>query len=107
MNEAGDKMLKRVQGFCARNGLELGSHVYHKGLFLVSKEIDRDTRKWMVARWDANNTKVSFVEGAESPLQTGAKTMLQRVLADHGISPASQPVYKLKDVPTFPRWGVL
>ncbi len=107
MNPANPKMVKRVQGFCARHGVAVSSHVYHKGLFLVSYEVEPDKRVWQVARWDADNTKVAFIDGTQSPLRTGAATMLQRTLAEYGISPTSKPVYRLRDVATFPRFGVL
>ena len=122
MEDAKDYMLTRIQNFCKRTGYEVGSHVYHAGLFLVSVPAPGPRgrtgkvalpapgphgRTWKVAQINLKTKKVDIVEGAISPLQTGAKTMLQRVMAEKGVSPYGGPTFKLKDVPTFPRWGVL
>jgi hypothetical protein len=107
MEDAKDYMLTRIQNFCKRTGYEVGSHVYHAGLFLVSAETPSRGRIWRVAQINLKTKKVEVVEGAESPLLTGAKAMLQRTMAEKGVSPYGGATFKLKDVPTFPRWGVL
>ena len=108
MEDAKDYMLTRIQNFCKRTGYEVGSHAYHAGLFLVSVPTPGPHgRTWRVAQINLKKKKVDIIEGAISPLQTGAKAMLQRVMAEKGVSPYGGPTFKLKDVPTFPRWGVL
>jgi hypothetical protein len=99
---------KKVARWARKTGWSVGSHM-HQGMFIVSRPdpggmLGPASREWRVAKItrDSKGTRTFGLLDGANPLHTGAKARLQRALADHGISPESEPTARLAGVPTFP-----
>jgi hypothetical protein len=90
----------RIASFCRRSGYAVGSHM-HGGLFLVSKPIDGERRRWEVAAFDSKNKKVTLT-GANAPLKSGAEAALVRKLAEKGQTLATASTVPLNNAPSYP-----
>lgn len=100
---------KKVSRWASKTGWKVGSHLHH-GLFLVSRPLPNGehgilSRDWRVAgikRGKNDSRSFEVLENAGHPLKTGAHAVLQKMLAEKGISPTSAPSANLKGVPAFP-----
>jgi len=101
--------VKKVSRWASANGWRVGSHMHH-GLFLVSRplpggELGANSRDWRVAgvKKDKNGTRsFEVLEENGHPIKNGAAAVMQRMLAQKGVSPAEPPTVNLAGVPAFP-----
>jgi hypothetical protein len=70
-------------------------------MFLVSKPIDGDRRRWEVAQFDSKNKRVSLT-GAVAPLKSGAEAKLVRQLAEKGQTLETASTVPLDNAPSYP-----
>lgn len=110
-----DENVKKVSRWASRNGWAVGSHIHH-GLFLVSRplpggELGANSRDWRVASIvraedgkgrKGRGARTFEVEEIAHPLKNAAHAVLQKKLAEKGISPSSAPTVSLKGVKAFP-----
>lgn len=101
-----NKTLHKVSRWATKNGWRVGSHIHH-GLFLVSRplpdgELGPSSRDWRVARHNTKTRANEVLESVGHPLKNGAAAVMQKMLAEKGISMTEPPTISLTGAPAFP-----